>query len=84
MKRKAFKPDPAAPPLPPKGQRCDPKCKGWLHMNEPEEIQRCDECKRFPDDDQARAAHRVECGCDWPEVAPREAPLQRRSIVGAR
>jgi hypothetical protein len=38
-------------------------CPGWLHMNDPHEIQRCDECRRFSNDDDARIAHDDECDC---------------------
>lgn len=32
---------------------CDPGCPGWGVFNENGEIQRCDECNRFADDDEA-------------------------------
>lgn len=43
--------------------------KGWLHFNEPFEIERCDTCapEGFTDQDAVRK-HRVDCGCEWPEV----------------
>jgi len=41
---------------------CARKCKGWLHMDRG--IERCDDCARFQDDNQALAAHGRECkGC---------------------
>ncbi len=40
---------------------------GWLHMDEPFEIEMDQECDRFTNDDQAREAHRKECDCSWPE-----------------
>lgn len=45
----------------------DPKCPGWGHFESGrgEEIERCDICKRFPDDDIAAIAHAVDCGCAW-------------------
>lgn len=46
---------------------CFPGCPGWAHWHEPHEIEKCDECGWYDDDDQAVFAHRVECGCDWPE-----------------
>lgn len=46
-----------------------PDCagKGWDHFESSRgnEIQRCDYCKRYEDDDAARKAHAAECGCDW-------------------
>lgn len=48
---------------------CDKDCKGFLHMDDPYEIEACDECFRFKGEDrdeQARAAHKKECPCDWP------------------
>ncbi len=55
--------------------QCDPDCPGWLHMDSPFEIEACDACDRFKNiingdgrDDQARKAHRLECGCKWPDV----------------
>ena len=45
---------------------CRPGCMGFLHMDEPFEIERCDECGRFQTDDEAREAHEVECKCGWP------------------
>ena len=32
---------------------CSPGCPGWGVFNENGEIQRCDECNRFADDDEA-------------------------------
>lgn len=43
-----------------------PCCPGWLHMEEPREIQRCDDCGTYETDEDAAAAHARECGCDWP------------------
>lgn len=42
--------------------------RGFLHMVDPFEIQRCDACSPsdFTDDD-AIELHRIRCGCDWPE-----------------
>lgn len=39
-------------------QRCDdPECPGWvLNMGDPEDVERCDQCGIFPDDDAAREA----------------------------
>ncbi len=34
--------------------QCDPECPGWFENNETGEVERCDECARFPDDDDAR------------------------------
>ncbi len=50
---------------------CDDK--GWDHYESSygPEIECCDSCGKYPDDDAAIAAHRKECGCDWPERAPR-------------
>jgi hypothetical protein len=42
--------------------------KGFLHMSQPFEIERCDNCA--PDlfgDTDAAELHRLKCGCDWPE-----------------
>lgn len=60
---------------------CAEGCKGWLHMDEPYEIQACDECCRFMGSDialkftevQARIAHKAECGCAWPDFDYRHA-----------
>lgn len=42
--------------------------KGWLHWNEPFEIQRCDACGKAESDDAARLLHRADHpGCQWPE-----------------
>jgi hypothetical protein len=42
---------------------------GWDHAfsegHDAFEIQRCDSCKKFGDDDEARLAHDAECGCDY-------------------
>ncbi len=46
---------------------CYPGCKGWLHMDSPYEIEKCDECGKYDSDDEAVVAHRLECGCDWPD-----------------
>lgn len=51
-----------------KWRPCSKGCKGWLHMNSgtaTEDVQRCDDCKRFSDDNSAQVAHAAECGCDW-------------------
>lgn len=58
-------------PLAPAALRCADDCPGFLHMNEPFEIERCDECGRFDTDDEARHVHRIECGCDHPDEARR-------------
>lgn len=57
----------------PVDMRCTPTCEGWLHARSDfgDEIERCDDCNRFEDDDAAILAHRVECGCDHPEQARR-------------
>jgi len=59
--------------------QCSPECAGWLHMNEPYEIEQCDECRRFeltPDGHEAaRKAHREECGCGWPEFDIQDAAM---------
>jgi len=42
---------------------------GWLHMSEPFEIERCDNCSPNGWDDlKAAKKHRETCGCDWPET----------------
>lgn len=48
--------------------------RGFLHMHEPFEIERCDACapEEFTDDD-AIELHRIRCGCDWPEQDYRHA-----------
>ena len=56
-----------------KWEPCSEGCKGWLHFDDPLEIERCDECGRFKTDEEAVAAHRVECGCPWPEVDYQDA-----------
>lgn len=67
-------------------EQCAPGCMGWLHMNDPYEIEECDECGRFtvntgtgPDcdtlQDAAVKAHRVECGCTWPEFDVQDAAM---------
>ena len=42
---------------------------GWDHAfadgHDAFEIQRCDNCKKFGDDDEARRVHDVECGCGY-------------------
>lgn len=56
--------------------QCAPGCLGWLHMNQglsTQDIQRCDECARFTDDDAAAEAHLVECGCGWDGKSGEEA-----------
>ena len=40
------------PPLP-ATVRCSPKCPGWLHMDDPCEVQACDACGRFDREDPA-------------------------------
>lgn len=43
-------------------------CKGWHHMvslTYGREIQACDEAGIFPDDEAAKAAHDLSCGCTW-------------------
>jgi hypothetical protein len=49
-------------------EECD-VCGGkkWIHMGEPFEVQRCDQCTE-DDDSVAVDLHRKDCGCDWPEV----------------
>lgn len=59
---------------------CCDGCLGWLHMSDPYEVEACDECHRFKKengflDDQARAAHREECGCGWPDVDFQDAAM---------
>lgn len=57
---------------------CAPGCNGWLHMDDPYEIEACDECARFSGDDreeQARAAHKKECGCAWPDFDYQHAAM---------
>lgn len=62
---------------------CAPDCKGWLHMDDPYEIEACDECQRFLQsdiepkfaDEQARAAHKKECGCAWPDFDYQHAAM---------
>ena len=50
----------------PDWRRCsDPTCPGWIHCNDPREIERCDRCTRFDSDEDAQKAHAAECGCDW-------------------
>lgn len=40
---------------------------GWEHFGDPFEIESLDDCNRFKNDEEARIAHRTECGCSWPE-----------------
>lgn len=56
---------------------CSDGCPGWLHFNEPYEIEKCDECGRFKSDEEAVIAHRVECKkhCLWPEVDYQSAAM---------
>lgn len=62
---------------------CSDGCLGWVHMNEPYEVEACDECGRFkalpvvrkPPDEQAAEAHREECGCGWPEIDYQDAAM---------
>lgn len=67
-------------------EQCAPGCMGWLHMNDPYEIEECDECGRFTVDtvtgpdcgtlqDAAVKAHRAECGCTWPEFDVQDAAM---------
>jgi hypothetical protein len=46
---------------------CEGPCPGWAHMESGhgDEIQRCDTCKRFPNDDVAALCHAIDCGCSW-------------------
>lgn len=48
---------------------------GWIHMDEPYEIQKCDTCEKYKSDEEAVEAHRKECGCTWPEVDFQDACL---------
>lgn len=55
---------------------CDGKCKGWLHMHEPFEIQKCDECGRFENDEEAAKQHDIDCpNCYWPKVDYQDAAM---------
>lgn len=54
--------------------RClDCEDKGWGHFtgNNGLEVQRCD-CGKLDTDEDARAAHEVECGCGWGESCYRQ------------
>lgn len=43
--------------------RCHPDCPGWGHgPDAATPVQACDLCQRFKTDEEARAAHDVECG----------------------
>lgn len=47
-------------------ERCSHGCPGWAHFNlgaDRESIERCDECDRFADDEEATAAHDLLCRC---------------------
>lgn len=48
---------------------------GWVHMNEPYEIEKCDTCGKYKSDEEAVAAHKKECGCQWPEVDYQNASI---------
>jgi CRISPR/Cas system-associated exonuclease Cas4 (RecB family) len=52
--------------VPRSGSPCHPECQGWLHIDDPVEVQACDDCGRFQtsdgaDDDAAQVAHDLEC-----------------------
>ena len=53
-------------------------CPGWAHFDDPDEIQRCDQCATLPTrkglehDYAAIKVHRRQCGCDHPEVMCRK------------
>src|SRR3954468_21751232 len=51
----------------PRWEPCSVGCMGFVHMTDPIEIQKCDDCGRFKSDDEAIEAHRKECGCPYPE-----------------
>lgn len=54
---------PSGGPLP-IDKRCDPGCAGWFVNGESGMIERCDECKRFVDDDAAIAHVDTLCKID--------------------
>lgn len=52
-----------------KFEPCSDGCRGWLHVEDPYQIEACDDCGRFKGDfgdDAARVAHEDECDCGWP------------------
>lgn len=55
--------------------------RGWLHVRQPFEIQRCDTCAREISDEIATQSHQRDCGCDWPAVDYQDL-LRRRSFFG--
>jgi hypothetical protein len=60
---------------------CCDGCLGWVHMSRPYEIETCDACARFKKEDgefldeQARKAHKEECGCGLPEFDFQDAAM---------
>jgi hypothetical protein len=59
--------------------RCAEGCPGWLHVDDPYEIEKCDDCARFMYDEDAILAHRVECGCGHNEAWCRKCDHEMRA-----
>jgi murein L,D-transpeptidase YcbB/YkuD len=56
--------------------------KGWLHMDQPFEIQGCDSCTKARDDNEAILLHRMDHPeCQWPEHDLVDAFLRQLGYV---
>lgn len=61
---------------------CDCLGLGWVHIQERQQVQRCDRCCQFGTDVDAGKAHARDCGCGW--FTKKSGPIAKQNGAGQK